>query len=157
MSENHFLPLTRLLARSARPTVFTYIELADSTCAMNFLQPLPRSSSELQPVFTNSVLVRSATWEMVRPDADEISPTMQATLSRSTMRSALVEAVCGLAESSLMRSILRPMTPPAALISSTARSTACTAYSPSVPRKPVRGVRWRSEEHTSELQSPYDL
>ena len=67
---------------------------------------------------------------------------MHATLSRSIMRSALVDAVCGLTESSFRSSILRPMTPPAALISSTAMSTACTAYSPSGPRKPVRGVRW---------------
>ena len=35
---------------------------------------------------------------MVRHEADEISPMMQATLSRSIMRSALVEAVCGLTE-----------------------------------------------------------
>ena len=38
---------------------------------------------------------------------------MQATLSRSIMRSALVEAVCGLTESSLSSSILRPLMPPA--------------------------------------------
>ena len=67
---------------------------------------------------------------------------MQATLSRSIMRSALVEAVCGLTESSFRSSTLRPIMPPAALISSTARSAAITAYSPSGPRKPVRGVRW---------------
>ncbi len=57
--------------------------------------------------------MRSATWLIVRPEADEISPMMQATLSRSTMRSALVEAVCGLTESSFSSSILRPLTPPA--------------------------------------------
>ena len=97
---------------------------------MYFLQLLPRSSSELQPVLMNSVFVRSATWLIVSPEADEISPTMQATLSRSTIRSALVDAVCGLTESSFSNSILRPLTPPAALISSTARSAACTANSP---------------------------
>ena len=64
---------------------------------------------------------------MVRHEADEISPMMQATLSRSIMRSALVEAVCGLTESSFSTSTLRPIMPPAALISSTARSTAITA------------------------------
>ena len=79
---------------------------------------------------------------MVRHEADEISPMMQATLSRSIMRSALVEAVCGLTESSFSTSTLRPIMPPEALISSTARSTAITAYSPSGPRNPVRGVRW---------------
>ena len=84
---------------------------------MYLLQLLPRSSSELQPVLMNSVRVRSATWPIVRPEADEISPMMQATLSRSIMRSALVEAVCGLTESSFSNSILRPLTPPAALIS----------------------------------------
>ena len=61
--------------------------------------------------------------------------------SGSIMRSALVEAVCGLTESSFSSSSLRPMTPPAALISSTARSAAITPYSPSGPRNPVRGVR----------------
>src|SRR6202035_1786399 len=90
----------------------------------------------------NSVLLREATCAMVRHEAEEISPMMQATLSRSIMRSALVEAVCGLTESSLSNSTLRPIIPPEALISSTARSTAMTAYSPSGPRKPVRGVRW---------------
>ena len=88
------------------------------------------------------VLLREATCAMVRHEAEEISPMMQATLSRSIMRSALVEAVCGLTESSFSNSTLRPIMPPAALISSTARSTAITAYSPSGPRKPVRGVRW---------------
>jgi hypothetical protein len=43
--------------------------------------------------------VRSATWPMVSAEAEEISPMMHATLSRSIMRSALVEAVCGLTES----------------------------------------------------------
>ena len=76
---------------------------------MYLLQFEPRSASELPPVLTNRFLVRCATWAMVRHEADEISPTMQATLSRSIMRSALVEAVCGLTESSLMSSILRPM------------------------------------------------
>src|SRR6476660_2667959 len=47
----------------------------------------------------------------------------------------------GLTESSFKSSTLRPIMPPAALISSTARSAAITAYSPSGPRKPVRGVR----------------
>ena len=36
-----------------------------------------------------------------------------ATLSRSIRRSALAEAVCGLTESSITSSILRPITPPA--------------------------------------------
>jgi hypothetical protein len=67
---------------------------------------------------------------------------MHATLSRSIMRSALVVAVCGFTESSLRSSILRPLMPPAALISATAMSAACTANSPRGPRKPVRGVRW---------------
>ena len=87
------------------------------------------------------VLVRSATCAMVSAEAEEISPMMQATLSRSIMRSALVLAVCGFTESSFNSSILRPLTPPAALISATAMSAACTANSPSGPRKPVRGVR----------------
>ena len=94
---------------------------------MYLLQLEPRSSSELPPVLMNRFLVRCATCAIVRHDADEISPTMQATLSRSIMRSALVDAVCGLTESSLRSSILRPITPPAALISSTAMSTAITA------------------------------
>ena len=109
---------------------------------MNFLQLLPRNSSEFAPVLMNSVRVRSATWLIVSAEADEISPMMQDTLSRSIMRSALVDAVCGLTESSLSSSTLRPLMPPAALISATAMSAACTAYSPSGPRKPVRGVRW---------------
>src|SRR5437867_3801116 len=44
---------------------------------------------------------------MARPDADEISPMMQATLSRSTNRSAFCEAVCGLTESSMTSSTLK--------------------------------------------------
>jgi hypothetical protein len=67
--------------------------------------------------------LRCATCAIARPDAELISPIRHATLSRSTSRSALVDAVCGLTLSSAMRSILRPMTPPAALISSTARFT----------------------------------
>src|SRR6516162_5893366 len=78
---------------------------------------------------------------MARPDADEISPMIIATLSRSIRRSALAEAVCGLTESSITSSILRPITPPASLISSAASFTPMTAYSPSGPRKPVSGVR----------------
>ena len=77
------------------------------------LQLAPRSASELQPVLMNTVLVRFATWPMASPEADEISPMIIATLSRSMMRSALAEAVCGLTESSITSSILRPMTPPA--------------------------------------------
>ena len=65
-----------------------------------------------------------------------------ATLSRSISRSAFAEAVCGLTESSITSSILRPITPPALLISSAASLTPMTAYSPSGPRKPVSGVRW---------------
>src|SRR5262249_32038589 len=53
----------------------------------------------------------------------------------------LAEAVWGLTESSITSSILRPMTPPAALTSSAANFTPMTAYSPSGPRKPVNGVR----------------
>ena len=60
---------------------------------------------------------------MARPEADEISPMIIATLSRSIRRSALAEAVCGLTESSITSSILRPMTPPAALTSSAASWT----------------------------------
>ena len=82
------------------------------------LQLAPRSASELQPVLMNTVLSRLATWPMARPDADEISPMIIATLSRSIRRSALAEAVCGLTESSMTSSILRPITPPPALISS---------------------------------------
>jgi hypothetical protein len=52
------------------------------------------------------------------------------------------DLVCGLTESSFNNSTLRPIMPPEALISSTARSIAITAYSPNGPRKPVRGVRW---------------
>ncbi len=51
----------------------------------------------------NSVLLRCATCAIVNADADEISPMMQATLSRSIMRSALLEAVCGLTESLLQQ------------------------------------------------------
>ena len=47
-------------------------------------------------MFTNIVLLRPATCAMVNADADEISPMMQVTLSRSIIRSALVDAVCGL-------------------------------------------------------------
>ena len=106
------------------------------------LQLAPRSASELQPVLMNTVLSRFATWPMARPEADEISPMIIATLSRSIRRSALAEAVCGLTESSITSSILRPSTPPALLISSAASFTPMTAYSPSGPRKPVSGVRW---------------
>src|SRR6267142_433699 len=63
------------------------------------------------------VLVREATCAIVRHEAEEISPMMQATLSRSIKRSALVEAVCGLTESSFKSSTLRPIMPPAAFIS----------------------------------------
>ena len=72
------------------------------------LQLAPRSASELQPVLMNTVLSRFATWPMARPEADEISPMIIATLSRSIRRSALAEAVCGLTESSMTSSILRP-------------------------------------------------
>jgi hypothetical protein len=96
---------------------------------------------ELQPVLKNSVRLRCATCAIARPDAELISPMMTATLSRSINRSALVDAVCGLTLSSAISSILRPMTPPAASISSTASVTPITAYSPSGPRNPVRGVR----------------
>jgi hypothetical protein len=85
--------------------------------------------------------VRFATCPIASPEAEEISPISIATLSRSIRRSAFAEAVCGLTESSSTRSILRPLTPPAALISSAASPTPCTAKSPSGPRKPVRGVR----------------
>src|SRR5499426_3177982 len=105
------------------------------------LQLAPRSASELQPVLMNTVFSRFATWPIARPDADEISPMIIATLSRSIRRSALAEAVCGLTESSITSSILRPITPPASLISSAASFTPMTAYSPSGPRKPVSGVR----------------
>src|SRR5215831_14714616 len=105
------------------------------------LQLAPRSASELQPVLMNTVFNRFATWPIARPDADEISPMIMATLSRSIRRSALAEAVCGLTESSITSSILRPITPPASLISSAASFTPMTAYSPSGPRKPVSGVR----------------
>ena len=105
------------------------------------LQLAPRRASELQPVLMNTVLSRFATWPMASPEADEISPMIIATLSRSMMRSALAEAVCGLTESSITSSILRPMTPPAALTSSWASLTPIWAYSPSGPRKPVSGVR----------------
>src|SRR5882672_7845009 len=88
-----------------------------------------------------TVFSRLATCPMARPDADEISPMIIATLSRSISRSALVDAVCGLTESSITSSILRPMTPPELLISSAASLTPMTAYSPSGPRKPVSGVR----------------
>ena len=77
------------------------------------LQLVPRSASELQPVLMNTVLSRFATCPIARPDADEISPMIIATLSRSIRRSALAEAVCGLTESSITSSILRPITPPA--------------------------------------------
>src|SRR5215204_1157139 len=115
------------------------------------LQLAPRRASELQPVLMNTVLRRFATWPMARPEAEEISPMIMATLSRSMMRSALAEAVCGLTESSITSSILRPITPPPELTSSCASLTPSCAYSPSGPRKP------RSEEHTSELQSHSDL
>src|SRR5262249_38200038 len=108
---------------------------------MEGLQLAPRSASELQPVLMNTVFRRFATWPIASPDADEISPMIIATLSRSIRRSALAEAVCGLTESSITSSILRPITPPASLISSAASFTPMTAYSPSGPRKPVSGVR----------------
>src|SRR6266436_4652771 len=44
---------------------------------------------------------------MARPEAEEISPMIIATLSRSINLSALAEAVCGLTESSITSSILR--------------------------------------------------
>src|SRR3954466_1058479 len=127
---------------SARPAVFTYIEFWLSMWNMYLLQLFPRSWSELAPVLMKSVFERSATWPIASAEAEEISPMMQATLSRSIMRSALVVAVCGFTESSLRSSIFRPLMPPAALISATAMSTAWTANSPSGPRNPVRGVRW---------------
>ncbi len=82
------------------------------------LQLAPRMASELQPVLMNTVFRRFATWPMARPDADEISPMIIATLSRSIRRSALEDAVCGLTESSMTSSILRPITPPELLTSS---------------------------------------
>src|SRR5262245_10239170 len=94
------------------------------------LQLAPRSASELQPVLMNTVLSRLATWPIASPEADEISPMIIATLSRSIRRSALAEAVCGLTESSMTSSILRPITPPLALISPIASLTPITAYSP---------------------------
>ena len=96
-------------ASSARPTVFTYIEFWLSTWNMYLLQFEPRSASELPPVLMKRFFVRCATCAIARQDAEEISPTMQSTLSRSIMRSALVEAVCGLTKSSLISSILRPI------------------------------------------------
>ena len=102
------------------PAASTYIEFAASIWNMYGLQLAPRSASELQPVLMNTAFSRFATWPMARPEADEISPMIIATLSRSIRRSALAEAVCGLTESSMTRSILRPSTPPAALISSCA-------------------------------------
>src|SRR3954467_424822 len=102
----------------ACPAAFTYIEFAPSMWNLNFLQSEPRSASELQPVLMNSTFARCTTWAMASPEAEEISPTIAATLSRSTKRSALAEAVCGLTESSIRSSILRPITPPPALISS---------------------------------------
>src|SRR5258707_1248302 len=88
----------------------------------------------------NTVFSRFATWPIASPEADEISPMIIATLSRSIRRSALAEAVCGLTESSITSSILRPITPPLSLISSAASFTPMTAYSPSGPRKTLVDV-----------------
>ena len=63
------------------------------------------------------------------------------TLSRSMSRWAFVDAVCGSSGVLGDELDLRPAIPPAALISSTASVTPITAYSPSGPRNPVRGVR----------------
>ena len=82
------------------------------------------------------VLLRPVTSAMARPEAELISPMMQAAPSRSTSRCALVEAVAGLTLSSLISSSWRSSTPPAALISSTASVMPMTAYSPSGPRTP---------------------
>ena len=60
----------------------------------------------------NRILLRCATCAIASPDAELISPTIAATLSRSISRSAFVDAVCGLTLSSAISSILRPMTPP---------------------------------------------
>jgi hypothetical protein len=57
---------------------------------------------------------------MVSAEAELISPISTATPSWSSMRWALVAAVAGLTESSEVMSSCRPMTPPAALISSSA-------------------------------------
>src|SRR2546421_437860 len=59
----------------------------------------------------NTVLSRFATWPMARPEADEISPMIIETLSRSMRRSALAEAVCGFTECSITSSILRRVAP----------------------------------------------
>ena len=68
----------------------------------------------------NSRLLRAATWEMASAEAELISPISSAAPSRSSILCALVVAVSGLIESSDVTSSWRPMTPPAALISSAA-------------------------------------
>jgi len=120
------------------------------------LQLAPRRASELQPVLMKTVFNRFATCPMASPDAEEISPMTMATRSRSIRRSALAEAVCGLTESSMTSSILRPITPPELLISSAASFTPMTAYSPSGPRKPVSGVQmpWAGLEHALHAVEP---
>jgi hypothetical protein len=65
------------------------------------LQLAPRNASELQPVLMKTVFSRFATCPIASPDADEISPMIIATRSRSMSRSALADAVCGLTESSM--------------------------------------------------------
>ena len=52
------------------------------------LQLAPRNASELQPVFMNTVFILFATPPIARPEAEEISPMIIATLSRSMRRSA---------------------------------------------------------------------
>src|SRR5438034_3720363 len=80
--------------------------------------------------------------ETARPTFDRNVPEIRATFSDATSSCACFWASAGWPLSSRkITSILRPSTPPFALTSSTAISTACR----------------RSEEHTSELQSHSDL
>ncbi|MCY1312517.1 hypothetical protein D9M70_629450 [compost metagenome] len=66
------------------------------------LQSLPRSVSEFAPVLMKILFARAVTCAIDSAEADEISPRIRARSLRSTSRSALVVAVCGLTESSLI-------------------------------------------------------
>ncbi len=79
---------------------------------------------------------------MAPAEAELTSPISTTTLSRSISFCALLTAVAGFTLSSAISSTLRPMTPPDAFNSSTASVAPRKPYSPTWPRKPVRGVRW---------------
>src|SRR3989304_1686031 len=116
----HLAPLIRFLLFCHVPMVLVYIVLQPSTWNMKRLQLAPRSASELAPELTKTTFRRLACSPMASAEAELISPTRQRTLSRSMSFCALVTATPGLTLSSAISSTLRPSTPPAVLVSSTA-------------------------------------